>query len=105
MSGDSGDAKLIYLKLVAGAITEIEVDVYVKEVDIYGQEFYSSYQKGISVNNAFEVNCYDFEETKHIDVNTQKSLYATNLLYNGAKYDIVRHQSIKNSDRILLICS
>ena len=104
MSGDGGDAKLLYDIVIDGQIKEIETDVYVTMADIYGNEFYLSYQSGISVQCAFEVNSYDFEVTKHIETDTGKPLYATRLFYDGATYDIVRHQSLKSTDKTLLIC-
>jgi hypothetical protein len=105
VSGESGDAKLLHNAVVGGVATQIETNVFVKVVDIYGQEFYSSYQSGISVTCAFEVNSYDFEVTKHIEADTNKPLYATSILYGGAEFNIVRHQSIKNTENTLLICS
>ena len=105
MSGESGDAKLLYNAVIAGVIGPVETDVFVTVVDIYGQEFYSSYQSGINVTCAFEVNSYDFEVTKHIEADTNKPLYATTIIYDGAEFNIVRHQSIKNTEKTLLICS
>jgi hypothetical protein len=105
MSGESGDAKLIYNKLVNDEIVEVSIDTFITVADIYGQEFYLSYQSGIAVQCAFKVSSYDFEETKHIEADTGKPLYAIRLLYDGAKYDIVRHQAIKNTETTLLICS
>ena len=99
------DAILIYSKAVSSSVIDIEVPVFVDIVDVYGQEFYLSYQSGINVTMAFEVNKYDFEETKHIEQDTNKILYAAEILYEGAKYNIVRHQQIKDSDKILIICS
>lgn len=105
MSGESGDAKLIYEHEVNKVLEQVEVNVFVTEVDIYGNEFYTSYQSGVNVTRAFEVNSYDFDVTKHIEADTGKALYATEILYDGAKYSIIRHQSIKNTERTLLICS
>lgn len=105
MSGESGDAKLLYNTVVDGAVVQIETNAFVTVADIYGTEFYASYQSGISVTCAFEVNSYDFEVTKHIEAETNKPLYATSILYTGAEFNIVRHQSIKNTENTLLICS
>ena len=104
MIGEGGDAKLIYYVIESGSAVTKEVDVFIKEVDIFGNEFYTSYQSGINVNCAFEVNSYDFEETRHIDQDTNKPMYASEVEYNGARYNIIRHQSLKNSEDILLIC-
>lgn len=100
----NGDAKLVYRKLVDGVIVDIETDVYINETEVFGQEFYLSYQSGIKVQYAFEVNKYDFLETEHVESETGKLLYATEILYRNAKYEIVRHQSIKG-DKVLLLCS
>lgn len=105
MRGEGGDAKLIYDIVIGDDIKEAITEVYVTVADIYGNEFYLSYQSGIAVQCAFEVNSFDFEETKHIEVDTGKPLYATRLSYDGATYDIVRHQAIKNTDKTLIICS
>lgn len=105
MIGESNEAKLIYENLVDGQIVDVETNVFATMVDIYGNEFYLSYQSGINVQCAFEVNGFDFDETKHIEAETQRPKYATKILYEGAKYDIVRHQSIKNTEKVLLICS
>lgn len=105
MIGETNEAKLIYEKNVDGEMVEVETDVFATVVDVYGKEFYLSYQSGINVQCAFEVNGFDFDETKHIEAGTHRSQYATKILYDGAKYDIIRHQSIKGTEKVLLICS
>lgn len=96
-------AELVYKKASGKNIEEVKTEVFVKKVDVYGQEFHLSYQSGLKVQYAFEVNKYDFEETEHTDADTGKVKYASQLLYNGARYDIVRYQG--KDDKILLFCS
>jgi hypothetical protein len=102
MSGESGDAILSYNYFDDGVMQKAEIPVFVTEVDIYGQEFYNSYQSGITVQCAFEVNSYDFEASKHI--NDGKPAYASEIIYNEISYNIIRHQAIKNTEKTLLIC-
>jgi hypothetical protein len=99
------DATLIYDAINGSTIQEMLVDVYVELADIYGKEFYMSYQAGINIQIAFKINKYDFYETEHIEKDTLKLKYASQLLYDGARYDIVRYQNLKDTDMILLLCN
>jgi len=100
----SGDAVLIYDIFENEEIIQKEVEVFVDVVDIYGKEFYLSYQSGLDVKIAFEVNYFEFEETKHIEQYTNKPLYANKIRFEDAEFDIVRYQNIKD-EKTLLVCS
>lgn len=103
MKGDLSEIMLIYNEFVNNQLVETFIEAYGEEADIYGQEFYLSYQSGINIQIALKVNVYDFELTRHIEDETNKALYATQVIYNGARYNIVRHQSLKD-DKVLLFC-
>ena len=98
------DAKLIYYTQNGSSADEVEIDVYVEEVDIYGKEFYMSYQSGINVSLALKVNKYDFVETEHRDTPSGPVKYASQVLYKGSKYKIIRHQNVDKEEKILMIC-
>lgn len=87
-----------------GSFKENSYPVYVSEESVKRQEFYASYQAGMNPIIVFNVNYLEFEETKHIDKDTKKPLYATQIEFDGALYDIIRTYRIKNSDNIELTC-
>ena len=98
-------AQLIYNKVTGKVIENVITDIYAEKTDVYGQEFHLSYQSGLKVQYAFKVNKYDFEASEHSDPNTGKAKYASEIKYNGAVYNIIRHQNIKDSDDVLLLCN
>jgi hypothetical protein len=98
-------AQLIYKATSGKLITDVITDIYVEKTDVYGQEFHLSYQSGLNVQYAFKTNRYDFESSEHKDPDTAKALFASQLKYDGAVYNIIRHQNIKDSNDVLLLCN
>lgn len=99
-----GDATLIYSVAENGEITEKEVETYAREKTVTRQEFLVSYQTGTDAVYVFEVSAEDYESTRHLDPNTKKPSYASQLKIEDALYDIKRHYGIGNQ-KIQLTCS
>lgn len=99
------DAKLVWYTANGSNIEEHSIDVYVQEISVTRQEFYAAYQTDINPVIAFEMHKIDYEDTKHIDNDTKRSLYATEIIFNEAKYNISRTFWKKDSDKIELICT
>lgn len=99
----NGQGELIYKTVAGGVITDNKTPIYVEEKSVTRQEFLVSYQTGTNSAYLFEVRSEDYELTNHIDTETKKPSYATNLLIGDAVYDIIRHYSVGNG-KVQLTC-
>lgn len=80
-----------------------ECHVYVREKSATRTEFYEAYRSGITVSRVFEVRLEDYNLTEHVTANNKKA-YATQIVYDGATYDIVRAYR-KDKAMIELVCA
>jgi len=97
---------LIYDALINEILTTIETDVFLKKKSVSGTEFYKAVQSGITPSITFETRTIDFELTRHLEKDTNKPLYATQVKYDGAVYDIIRTYDKPNVDDItVIVCS
>ncbi len=80
------------------------LDVFVSEESVTRSEFYSSIQSGMQISRVFKMNIFEYQETKHLEKDTNKPLYATVIEVEGAVYDIKRTYSKKGSEDIEIIC-
>ncbi len=96
-------ASLIYYQVVNGEAVETKLEIFVNKKSVARQEFYASYQIGVTPTCIFEMRIEDFELTKTIEEGTNKPLYATRILYDGAIYDIIR--TYEKSGMIEITCS
>jgi hypothetical protein len=84
-----GPAQLIYYSFVDGAQTKNAIDTYAKQDALKGQGFNVSFQRGINNAIMLKVRSEDYEESRHIDEETGKAAYASQVFFCGALYDIV----------------
>jgi hypothetical protein len=94
---------LIYYTVDGTSPQENSVEVYANKESITRQEFYMSFQSGLKPSIMFKVRLEDFEMTRNINQSTKKEQYATKVLYNGAKYDIIR--TFEKGEYVDVICS
>ena len=94
--------KLIGHKKENGDYVEFSIEVFAEKKSVTRQEFYASYQVGINPSCTFEINADDWELTKTIEEDTFRPLYATNVEWEGARYDIIR--TYEKNDMVELTC-
>lgn len=77
--------------------------VFVREKSATRTEFYEAFRSGITVARVFEIRLEDYNLTEHTTANGKKA-YATQIVYDGGTYDIVRAYR-KDKAMIELVCS
>lgn len=98
------DAVLLWEVVENGELVEKSQPVFVTEGSVTRQEFYASQQSGMNPSIVFTLNTIDYDLTKHLEQDTNKPLYATNIQVDGAEYGIIRTYKPKDSEEIELIC-
>lgn len=97
---------LLHNVLVNGETTTVETEVYLNKKSVSGTEFYKAIQSGINPSITFETRTSDFELTRHLEADTNKPLYATQVKYDGAVYDIIRtYEKPNTNDIMVIVCS
>jgi hypothetical protein len=96
---------LIYQVLNENKAEPVEIEVFLEQKSVSGTEFYKAIQSGINPEITFETRTCDYELTRHIEADTGKPLFATQIRYDGAVYDIIRAYYKPNShDKTVMIC-
>ena len=83
------------------AQTTVSYDVFVNKKSVARAEFYSALQSALKPTQIFELRAEEWELTRHLE--NSKEVYATQLIYNGATYEIIRAFS-KNDSMVELTC-
>lgn len=99
------DAVLLWDVIENGETVTKKQNVFISEESVTRQEFYVSQQSGFNVQNVFKMNSIDFDLSKHLETDTMRPLYASQIIVDGAKYDIVRIYRKTDEEFIELICS
>jgi hypothetical protein len=98
-----GPVQLIYYTFSDGSTVKNIVDTYAKQDALKGQGFNVSFQKGINNAIMLKVRSEDFEESKHLNTETNKMEYATQISFDNAVYDIVWTYQ-KDNEYVELTC-
>lgn len=97
-------AMIAWQEYINDELINKSVKLLVSEESIDRKEFNTSYQSGMAQTLVFKARWCDYEMTKHLDSNTNKPLYGTNLVIDNAEYNIIKTFREKHSEVIELIC-
>lgn len=79
-----------------------EIPIFVREKSATRTEFYEALRSGVSIKTVLETRLEDWEQSAHIVAG--KKEYATQIVYDGSVYDIVR--TFRNDKAMIeIICS
>jgi hypothetical protein len=99
------DGLLIYNTISEGEVKTIETEVFLEKKSVSGTEFYKAAQSGITPSITFETRTCDYELTRHIEQDTNRPLFATQVKYDGAIYDVIRtYEKPNENDITVIIC-
>lgn len=97
-------ATLLWNVYENGELIEHSKDVLIRNDSLSSSQVATSYQTGLNLTYIFKMKASDYEATKRIDNDTKKPLYATNIQFGEAVYEIVRTDKKKSVNEIELIC-
>lgn len=69
-------------------VNEKQIIVFAEKKSVVRTEFYAAYGVGLNAKWTFNINPGDYEMTRFV-INGEE-FYASQLIYNGARFDIVR---------------
>jgi hypothetical protein len=99
------DALLTWKILESEEVVEKTLEVKVRCDTTSNDMFNASYQLGTATTYTFKLKNTDFDLTKHLEIDTNKPLYATTIQYDGANYNILKTFRKKSINEIDLVCS
>ena len=84
------EATLVTLTASGATVTKHETDVFCGRKSVGFREFYAAIQAGLNPTYIFEMDVDEYESACITDSTTQARSIPTELLYRGARYNIIR---------------